>query len=138
MLWELKSLLFHPIKTFREVKDYALQWFIRYYFLLLILYSIICGSLEFYRVYVFKMNAIIPFLTLFKKIVYGVLEIFIGGAWLHLWIRILGGKGIDKTIGLVAFARTPYFLFNWLTELPFYSKNSIMNFLLILNLTLPF
>ncbi|RLG18002.1 hypothetical protein DRN75_02740, partial [Nanoarchaeota archaeon] len=44
-----------------------------------------------------------------------LLNLFIGGAWLHLWVYVLGGKqGIKQTWKAMIYASTPSLLLGWI------------------------
>ena len=47
-------------------------------------------------------------------IVAGVVGIFIGGAWTHLWVYLLGGrKGYTQTVKALAYGATPSYVIGW-------------------------
>ena len=50
------------------------------------------------------------------SILSGMLFIFIGGAWMHLWVYLLGGRkshGYVQTVKALAYGATPVYLVGW-------------------------
>jgi hypothetical protein len=50
------------------------------------------------------------------SIIGGMLFIFIGGAWIHLWVYLLGGRksqGYEQTVKALIYGATPGYLVGW-------------------------
>lgn len=48
-------------------------------------------------------------------LVSGIIGVFIGGLWLHIWVYLVGGRnGIGETIKAVIYGMTPSLLLGWI------------------------
>jgi len=55
-------------------------------------------------------------ITILFSVVGGLLFIFIGGAWTHLWVYLLGGRqghSYRQTVKALAYGATPVYLVGW-------------------------
>ncbi len=118
---KLKGLLFNPVETFQKSREDTLGTAFAYYIVLAIVNSILI-TLLFSAVASLTPLAMLPgFTELFSPIVFVVLLVgwivapFIGGAWLHLFVWLLGGrKGYIQTVKAVMYAATPSQLLGWI------------------------
>ena len=127
----VKGVLLSPTETFRKVRPADLGETLKYYLILVVIYTIL--SVIIILVALSSAWAVIaalfPALGLTAPAVAGLgiiliaiilifvhlLMLFIGGAWLHLWVWLLGGrKGYMMTLKAVAYGDTPYFLIGWI------------------------
>jgi hypothetical protein len=114
---KIKGFLSEPSRTFKAVKEEDVRYAIRYYFSLLIVYVVIVSCI--YLFFAFLKEPIWSFLYMINMIIFGMLFLFLGAAWIHLWIRVFGRRGCEKTLKAVAYARTPSLLFGWIEAIPF-------------------
>ncbi len=113
---KIRGFIVHPSKTFERVKGEGVEEAIRYYFSLLIVYTVVTSII--YSLTEYKNQPMLLFFSMLGSLAAGLLMLILGAAWLHIWLLLLGGKGYVKTVKVVAYARTPYFLFGWLAILP--------------------
>lgn len=65
--------------------------------------------------------ALIP-VVIVMVIVGGLIGLLVGGAWLHLWISVCGGrKGYTQTVKALAYGATPSYVLGWIPFLNFIS-----------------
>lgn len=48
----------------------------------------------------------------------GLVATLITGVWLHLWVLLMGGRGLGGTSRVVWYGSTPHFVFGWLVVVP--------------------
>lgn len=113
---KIKGFILFPSITFEKVKKEGVDDSIRYYFSLLMIYTVIISIIYFITNY--KDEPMLLFFAMLGSVAGGLLILIIGAAWLHLWIVLLGGRGYIKTVKIIAYARTPQLLFGWIAILP--------------------
>ena len=114
---KIKGFFIEPQKSFKEVKKEKTADYLWYFGLLALIPSIIgavFGKLTFALFWpnIASFGALLTFV-----IVYIMLWIttFVGGAWLHVWIKLFGGKAeVDKTFKALVYGDTPYYLLGWI------------------------
>lgn len=134
---KVKGFILNPIETFKRVREENIVFPVKYYISLNIVSSTLGGiiffifsfspfysSFNYYRLSrvlggmnkIFEMDAGTSTLILIIiMIISGIINLFIGGAWLHLWIRLFGGKEkYYQTIKAIAYGNTPNLLLGWL------------------------
>ena len=127
----MKGFLLSPVETFRKVRDTDLGDSLRYYLLLLAINAVlsaivnlsIAGSVWMVFSDLFKQAGLavpavagagVIIIALVMIIVQFVL-VFIGAAWLHLFVYLLGGRrGYLETLKAITFGSTPAMLFGWI------------------------
>ena len=127
----MKGFLLSPVETFRKVRDTDLGDSLRYYLLLLAINAVlsaivnlaIAGSVWMVFSDLFKQAGLavpavagtgVIIIALVMIIVQFVL-VFIGAAWLHLFVYLLGGRrGYLPTLKAITFGSTPAMLFGWI------------------------
>jgi hypothetical protein len=125
------GILFHPAETFRRLQDEPIGNAFVDYGTLLVIYAVISSlvswvgislipSLEpFGRGFGFFTAASIPFLVIGTVVLF-ILGLLIGGAILHLFVYIVGGrKGVEQTLKAVMYGSTPVFVLGWIPILGF-------------------
>jgi hypothetical protein len=137
----VRDLLVHPFETFEELKSATLTETYRHYVLLLLIYSLLIGIVSVSTVYMTLYDILIhygtiplvgPFLTakidLFRPLIINwsvfivylsfcilLFAIFIKGLFIHAFVILLGGKqGVVRTIQILMYAATPFFLLGWI------------------------
>ncbi len=129
-LEKVKGLLLEPSKTFDSLKDESLEEALKYYAIIAALYSALfalmfafAGSLfgsmmGFGRLGTMMgagvgIGAAVVFFVMF--LILAIASAFIGGAILHIFVYIVGGrKGIVQTIKVGMYGSTPSLLLGWI------------------------
>jgi len=127
----MKGFLLSPVETFRKVRDTDVEDSLRYYLLLLAINAVlsvivnlaIAGSVWMVFSDLLKQAGLavpavagagVIIIALVMIIVQFVL-VFIGAAWLHLFVYLLGGRrGYLQTLKAITFGSTPAMLFGWI------------------------
>jgi hypothetical protein len=127
----IKGFLLSPVETFRNVRDTGPEDSLMYYLVLLVINAVLTAIVMLAMVNTIRMavsgllgqaglplpaitGAGVAFVALVLIIVQFVL-VFIGAAWLHLYVYLLGGrKGYVQTLKAVTFGSTPSLLFGWI------------------------
>ena len=127
----MKGFLLTPVETFRTVRDTDLGDSLKYYLILLAINAVLSAIVSLAMTSaarttitsIFTQAGIpLPAVTgagvigiaLMMIIVQFVL-VFIGAAWLHLFVYLLGGrKGYLQTLKAITFGSTPAMLFGWI------------------------
>jgi hypothetical protein len=140
----VKGVLLKPRETFEQITNSSLTETYQQYVLLLIIYSVLMGLvsaafvlLNFIDIlvnlgsihllgplFVSKITLVRPILMNWSMIVVYLLflfllfGIFIKGCFLHVFVILFGGKqGVIKTIQVLMYAATPFFLLGWIPYL---------------------
>lgn len=125
---KVKGFILEPSKTFDATKEDTLEDALKYYVGITAIFSAISAVLFAFASTLFGSmmggfgmmsgagtgiaGAVLIFVMLLILMVIGA---FIGGAIVHIFVYILGGrKGIAKTIIALMYADTPYLLFGWI------------------------
>jgi hypothetical protein len=81
----------------------------------LIGYSIFASIAPLYGTLMPGLGWWLPVIIFLGAIIWGIILVFIGGAWLHLWVYILGGrKGYIQTVKSLMYGSTPLLLIGWI------------------------
>ena len=133
---KVKGFIAKPMETFQDIKEETMNSALKYFVVWIIIYGVLFGIVYtmFYSTLfgdflekpeeMFGGVTGITFLVLMiiMVIVGELIGIFIGGAWLHLWVRIFGGKkGYHQTIKAMIYGNTPNYLFGWIPFISFIS-----------------
>nr|WP_319537717.1 YIP1 family protein [uncultured Methanospirillum sp.] len=137
----VKGLLVSPVDTFEELRSSAISKSYQYYVLLLIIYTVLVGIISatsslmtYYNMVIqyasipligsfliSKMELLKPVfinMSLFSVYLLFLLMffgIFIKGFFLHAFVLLFGGEqGITKTIQVLMYSVTPFFLIGWI------------------------
>jgi hypothetical protein len=122
---KLKSFILSPTEAFRKVKDGDTGEALVYYVVLLVIYSVLSGIVNYFRIDPIMEAlystvpagtvAIFDIMSIIYGIVGGIVGFFIIGTIIHLFVLIVGGKmGLEQTFKSVAYASTPGFLLGWI------------------------
>jgi Yip1 domain len=125
----IKGFVLSPAETFRNVKDTGYRDTLMYFLALVVINTVLTipvmlltfpsGGTLFVGVF---QRLGFGTLTGFGNVLFAVMMIigslvclFIGAAWVHLWVYLFGGrKGYRETLKAVAFGDTPALLFGWI------------------------
>lgn len=127
----MKGSLLSPVETFRKVRDTDLGDSLKYYLVLLVINAVLSAIVSIaiasavwmtFSGFFEQLGLPIPAITGVGVVLFAILMIivqfifvFIGAAWLHLFVYLLGGrKGYLQTIKSVIFGSTPAMLFGWI------------------------
>jgi len=126
---KVKGFLGRPTSTFGEVKPdtlgdalkYALIWLVIFGAVFGIIFALAFGLISGMIGLLFPVPGwlvgvgflLIPIMMGFM-IVAGIAGLFIGGAWTHLWVYLLGGReGYTQTVKALAYGATPSYVIGW-------------------------
>jgi len=126
----MKGFILAPVETFRNVKDTDYGDTLVYFLILTLIYTVLSipvmlvllPSSWFSGVLtMFGLGALaglgIAFIAI-MMIIAALVFLFIGSAWLHLWVYVFGGrKGYRETLKALAFGDTPALLLGWIPVL---------------------
>jgi hypothetical protein len=137
-LEKAKGFMLSPSETFRasrgDTLGDGLKYAVIWYAILGILIGIVAAVL---LVFVLAMFAAIPFIGQYISgmapylfllipfavvliVVMGIVGLIIGGAWLHLWVYVCGGrKGYTQTVKAMAYGGTPAYVLGWIPFIGF-------------------
>ncbi len=125
------GILLHPAETFRRLRDESLGDAFVDYGILLVIYAVVSSLIAWAGI--FLIFSLIPFgrgfglvpaasfpLLVIGNIVFFILGLVIGGAILHLFVYLVGGrKGLEQTLKAVMYSATPVFILGWIPVLGF-------------------
>ncbi len=132
----MKRFLLAPLESFRTVRDTDWGDSLRYYLILLVINAVLSAIVSIgmastawttFSALFTQVGVPLPavtgtgviFIALLMIIVQFVL-LFIGAAWLHLFVYILGGRrGYLQTLKALSFGSTPAMLFGWIPVIGF-------------------
>jgi hypothetical protein len=119
------GILFCPKKTFQQLREESFGDACLHFGIFLVLYSLLVSlvvvagfllhSWSFSEAMTNPFGFFLsPFLVVGTPLTF-IIGLFLGGAILHLFIRLLGGKkGFEQTIRTVMYSTTPVFIFSWI------------------------
>ncbi len=127
----IKGFLFRPSDTFDDSKDDTLGDAFKYYVVILAISAVLSAIIAAVAFSVIVgmggpiAAVMIPFgagtgalaaIGVFGvTIAVGIIGIFIGGVWLHIWVYVVGGRnGLTQTIKAVTYGMTPSLLLGWI------------------------
>jgi hypothetical protein len=127
----VKGFLLSPVETFQKVRKADLGDTLKYFLILVVINTVLSVIISLvalsslwaaYSSIFESLGIAIPAAAGFGIIVFAILMIFvtllalfIGAAWLHLWVYILGGrKGYLETLKAIAYGDTPSLLLGWI------------------------
>ncbi len=125
----IKGFVLTPAETFRKVKDTDYRETLVYFLALVVINTVLTIPV---MLLTFP-SAGTVFVGIFQRLGFGTLTafgnvlfalmmiigslvcLFIGSAWVHLWVYLFGGrKGYRETLKALAFGDTPALLFGWI------------------------
>ena len=111
---KLWGFLRRPAATFRAVKEDTLGGALKYALICLVIFGI-CAGIMFALQGDVKPYLSIP-MAIVASVINGMLFIFVGGAWTHLWVLAFGERnkrGYAQTVKALAYGATPAYLLGW-------------------------
>jgi hypothetical protein len=131
-----KGFLLSPVETFQKVRKADLGDALKYFLILVVINTVLSviismvalSSLWAAYSSIFEgLGIALPAAAGFGIVIIAILMIFvsllllfIGAAWLHLWVYILGGrKGYIETLKAIAYGETPALLIGWIPVIGF-------------------
>ena len=126
----IKGFILSPGETFLKVKDTDYPDTIRYFLVLMLIYTILSIPVMLVLLPSAWLSGVFTLLGIgtlagFGIVIFAVMMIiaalvflFIWAAWLHCWVYIFGGrKGYRETLKALAFGETPALLLGWIPVL---------------------
>ncbi len=127
----IRGFLFSPSKTFDNSKEDTIGDAFKYFVIILAIYavlsaiiaavafSLIAGMLGMLGAPMMPFGAAMgPLLVVgifILVLIGGVIGVFIGGLWTHIWVYLVGGRnGVEQTIKAVMYGVTPSYLLGWI------------------------
>jgi hypothetical protein len=120
----LSGILMNPVETFRSFHEEGLVDALRYFIIVLVIYAVlstivIMGVIQGFVAptggVIPGSGAWMPLILFLGAIIGGLLFVFIGGAWLHLWVYVFGGRGgFTQTVKSLMYGATPAVLLGWI------------------------
>jgi len=127
----IKGFLFSPSDTFDASMEDTLGDAFKYFVVILAIYAVLsaiivavafslfAGMLGMFGVpampFGAAMGPLVAVGVFVAMIVGGIIGVFIGGLWLHIWVYLVGGRnGIGETIKAVIYGMTPSLLLGWI------------------------
>jgi hypothetical protein len=119
---KVQGFIMKPVETFQKVKESSLGDAFVYYLILLVINAILSAivlaiGLSAMSIYqsLPGMKGAVPLVMFFGTLIGGIIGIFIGGAWLHIFVWALGGKkGYVQTVKSIMYGSTPGLLLSWI------------------------
>jgi hypothetical protein len=126
---KVSGFLFRPTESFRKARGDTLESAAGYYVVFLVIYAALAALVISLAGFGFSalfgqisgfFGGILAIAAFVGIIVAGLIGVFIGGAWLHLWVLLLGGaKGYAQTVKALMYGGTPSYIFGWIPVLGF-------------------
>lgn len=125
---KIKGFLVSPVSTFQKVKDEDIGEMLKYYIVLVVIFSILWAIIiaAFATVATMFMPIRIPFLgaavggfaaavTFIMMLIGLIVGLFIAAAIVHIFVYLLGGrKGYTQTVKALGYGMTPSLLLGWI------------------------
>ena len=132
----IKGFLLSPVETFQKVRKADLGDALRYYMILVVIHAVLNVIISLVALSAIwaafssifeNLGIAVPAMVGFGIIIAAILMIFvyllvlfIGAAWLHLWVYLLGGrKGYIETLKAIGYGNTPFMLLGWIPLIGF-------------------
>ena len=123
----IKGFLFSPSETFDASMEDTIDDAFKYYVVILAIYAVLytikvavvfslfAETLGVFGVPAMPFGVAMAIGVFVVVLVSGIIGIFIGGPWLHIWVYLVGGRnGIEETTKAVIYGMTPGFLLGWI------------------------
>jgi hypothetical protein len=123
----VQGFIMKPVETFQKVKGGSLGDAFVYFLILLVIDAVLSAlvatigvsAMSFYET-IPGMKGVVPLVIFFGTLIGGIIGIFIGGAWLHIFVWALGGKkGYVQTVKSIMYGATPGLLLGWIPLISF-------------------
>jgi signal peptidase len=104
----IKGFLFSPSETFDASKEDTLGTTFEFFIALLTICAVLSGVMGWLVFY----HGVTMFVLV---LILGIIGVFIGGLWTHVWIYLVGGrKGVTQTLKALMYGATPGCLLGWI------------------------
>ncbi len=119
---KVRGFVFNPAETYRKSKEDPIGNALIYFILLVVINAILSTLVLLAGINAMNLpdtipglKAIFPEILFVGLIVGGIIGVFIGGAWLHIFVWLLGGrKGYFQTVKTLTYGTTPGLLIGWI------------------------
>ncbi len=124
MIEIIKKMLVNPSEGFRDVAETPVEEDIKYFAVILAVYSILTGLLSF---------SLIKFVgVMIGAYTGGCSGVLLGSLILHLLVKLVGGKKTYKeTLKVSIYSATPSFLFGWIPLIGWIGKVLTLELIII-------
>lgn len=124
---KVRGFVVNPVETFQEQKGGSLGDAFVYFLVLLVIDAVLSaivlgigiGIPSMYQSFP-GLRGAVPFMIFFGTLIGGIIGVFIGGAWIHIFVWALGGrKGYVETVRSIMYGSTPMLLLGWIPIVSF-------------------
>lgn len=124
---KVQGFLIKPVETFKKSREDTLGNALTYYIMLVVINAILSTLVLLAGISTMTLNESFPGMQgahpaiLFVGIIVGgIVAVFIGGAWLHIFVWLLGGrKDYFQTVKALMYGSTPGLLISWIPIIGF-------------------
>ena len=114
---KVKGFLISPVATVQQSRDNENRTVLTYLAALLLFDSVITAVIAAIMIPGGISTTALVFVMM---LIGGIIFTFVGSAWLHLWVYLLGGrKRIMQTFKVVVYGNTPWFILGWIPFIGF-------------------
>lgn len=121
---KIKGILMDPVPALHHLREEDLADALAYFMAILVIYAVLSTIVSFLALLGFatvtgaplhEFGSLLPLLIFGFTIIGGLLGIFVGGAWFHLWVFAFGGKmGYKRTVRSLIYGSTPAMILGWI------------------------
>lgn len=124
---KVQGFLMKPVEAFQKSRDGTLGTALTYYIILIVINAILSTLVLLAGISTMSVNESFPgmqgappAILFVGTIVGGIVAVFIGGAWLHIFVWVLGGrKDYFQTVKALMYGSTPGLLISWIPIIGF-------------------
>jgi hypothetical protein len=124
---KVQGFLIKPVDTFRKSREDTIGNALTYYFILVVINAILSTLVLLAGISTMNLNGSFPIvqetspaILFVSTIVGGIVVVFIGGLWLHMFVWLLGGrKEYFQTLKALMYGSTPGLLISWIPIIGF-------------------
>ena len=121
---KIRGFFVEPTKTFKHVEREHYKDFLTYFAVMSIIPAVLYGVILYLGLgkFVPKLGTN-PILVMVYSYIAMWVGLFIGGAWTHIWLLIMGYKGkLEDTYRATVYSLTPSYLLGWIPIVNFFTS----------------
>jgi len=121
---KLKGLLMNPVEILQQLREEGLWDALTYFIIILVVYAVLftmmimtvlMGFIALTGALLPEFGEWMPVLLFLGALTGGLILVFLGGAWLQLWVYVFGGRrGYTHTVKSLMYGATPAMLLGWI------------------------